>query len=439
MSDFGARFKNLFSRVSGSPEEETREDTTGVLLPMDFENEGVTKVLLVTRGFAGGVEAYLYSLIERLGKEGYRVHVAGPRGSIVDDLKATKVITFPLDFDDTFAPVSDWSAARKLAKIIRTEEIQMVHAHGYKAGFIAGLAAKRARTLLTLVSLYDYIVNEGHGRTKHLFFDTTERYMPEMADYLIAVSDALRKRVIEKGKIEGSKVRTVYAGVRTASLGVTTSRRVLNVKNVLQINSSSPLIVTVGHLTAQKGVKYLLMAAPHVLREFPNAQFLIIGEGPQKHELEIQAEKLGVHKKVMFTGWRDDARDIVAAADIFVLPSLIEGLPYSILEAMSSGKPVVATSTGGIPEAVVDKETGFLVPIKKSMAIADAVNFLIHNKDVAVTMGVAGKRRIEEQFDQKKMVNATIDVYTKLFNEVEEYEKEIVAEAEAKPAAKNTD
>ncbi|MFH1736461.1 MAG: glycosyltransferase family 4 protein [Actinomycetota bacterium] len=427
MSDFGAKLKTLFGKVSGSPEEETREETTGVLLPMDFENEGVTKVLLVTRGFAGGVEAYLYSLIERLGKEGYRVHVAGPRGSLVDDLKATKVVTFPLDFDDTFSPVMDWSAARKLAKIIKTEEIRMVHAHGYKAGFIAGLAARRAKTPLTLVTLHDYIVNEGHGRMKRLFFDITERYMPGLADYLIAVSDALRKRVIEKGKIEGSKVKTIYAGVKTASLGVTTSRRVLNVKNVLQINISAPLIVTVGHLTAQKGVKYLLMAAPHVLREFPNAQFLIIGEGPQKHELEIQAEKLGIHKKVMLTGWRDDARDIVAAADIFVLPSLVEGLPYSLLEAMSAGKPVVATSTGGIPEVVVDKETGFLVPIKKPMALADAVNFLIHNKDVAVTMGVAGKRRIEEHFDQKKIINATIDVYSKLFHELEEYEKEIAA------------
>ncbi len=413
-------------------------DSKAVPVELEFENNGSTKVLIITRAFEGGVKAYLLALIEKLGKEGYRVYVAGPRGSVVEDLKKTQIITFPLEFDDRLALFEDWSVSRKLAKIVRDEEIRLVHAHGYKAGLIAGLAARRAKTRLTLVTLHDFILNEGEGRMKHLYFDIAERYMPALVDKVIAVSKSLRKRILEKGKIEGSKVVVVPAGVRPLSSGANASRRILNVKDLLSLNAAAPLIVTVGHLTNQKGVKYLLTAATHILREFPNAQFMVIGDGPQKHELEIMAEKFGIHKKVIFTGWRDDARDIMAAADVIVLPSMVEGMPYSLLEAMSAGKPVVSTMTGGIPEALLDRETGFLVPPKKPLAISQAVVYLLQNKDVAVQMGVAGRRRSEEQFDLKKTVLTTLGVYSELLAELAEYEEGQAAAAEARLAAKNS-
>jgi glycosyltransferase involved in cell wall biosynthesis len=439
LSEFRDKLKGLFAKSSGTQDTGDSHESEGVLLPMDFDNEGKTKILIISRRFEGGVKTYLLSLIERLGKEEYRVYAAGPRGSIIDDLKGSKIITFPLDFGDRFAPIEDWSAARKLAKIIKDEEIRLVHAHGYKAAYIAALAEKRAGTPITLVTLHDFIINEGSGRMKHIYFDLAENLMPRMVDRIIAVSNALRKRVIEKGKIEGSKVIVVNAGVKPISSGMTASRRVLDIKDILALNSAAPLIVTVGHLTPQKGVKYLLAASTHILREVPNAQILVIGDGPQKHELEIMAEKLGVHKKVGFTGWRDDARDIMAAADVIVLPSLIEGMPYSMLEAMVSGTPVVSTSTGGIPELLVDRETGFLVPPKKPRALSDAIVYLLQNKDVAVQMGVAGRRRVEEQFDLKKTIGSTLDIYTGLFEELAELERAEAAAAEAKLASKTTD
>jgi len=442
LTDLGARLKHFFGRFSASSDPTEEPDSKGVPVALEFENNGSTKVLIITRAFEGGVKAYLLALIEKLGKEGYRVYVAGPRGSVVEDLKKTPIITFPIEFDDRLALFEDWSAARKLAKIIRGEDIRLVHAHGYKAGFIAGLAARRAKTPLTLVTLHDFVLNEGDGRMKYLYFDIAERYMPGLVDKVITVSKSLRKRVLEKGKVEGSKVVVVPAGVRPLSSGANASRRILNVKDLLSLNTAAPLVVTVGHLTMQKGVKFLLTAATHVLREFPNAQFMVIGDGPQKHELEIMAEKFGIHKKVIFTGWRDDARDIMAAADVVVLPSMVEGLPYSVLEAMSAGKPVVSTMTGGIPEALLDRETGFLVPPKKSLALAQAIIYLLQNKDIAVQMGVAGRRRSEEQFDLKKTVAATLGVYSDLFAELAELEREQAAAAEAhlaakKPPAKN--
>jgi glycosyltransferase involved in cell wall biosynthesis len=439
LNDIRGKLKGLFGKSTEAQQNNAPPESDGVLLPMEFDNEGKTRVLIITRRFEGGVKTYLLSLIERLQKDNYRVYAAGPRGSIVDDLKGSKIVTFPIVFDDHFTIFEDWAAVRKLIKIIKTEEIRLVHAHGYKAALLAGLAAKRAETPITLVTLHDFIINEGTGRMKHLYFDIAEHFMPRMVDMLIVVSNALRRRVLEKGKVEGSKVRVINAGVRPISSGMTTSRRVLNIKDVLALNTAAPLIVTVGHLTPQKGVKYLLGAATHILREVPNAQLLVVGDGPQKHELEIMAEKLGVHRKVGFTGWRDDARDIMAAADVIVLPSLIEGMPYSMLEAMVSGTPVVSTSTGGIPELLVDRETGFLVPPKKPRALSDAIVYLLQNKDIAVQMGIAGRRRVEEQFDLKKTLNATTAVYKDLFAELAEIERAEAAALEAKLAPKNAD
>lgn len=438
MTDFTSKVKNILKQVSGTREESAPSESTGVLLPMEFENSGTTNVLIVTRAFKGGVQNYLIALVDKLGKEGYRVHIAGPGGSLADELKKTKIITFPLEFSDRLALYEDWSASRKLAKIIRNEDIKLVHAQGYKAAFIAGLAARKAKTPVTIVTLHDFIHNEGIGKMKHLYYDIAEHFMPAMVDRIITVSKSLRKRVLEKGKIEGSKVVVINAGVRPLSGGATASRRILNVKDVLALNTAAPLIVTVGSLHTQKGIKYLLTAATHVLREFPNAQFLIVGDGPQKHDLDIMAEKSGIHKRVTFTGWRDDARDIMAAADIIVLPSMIEGMPYSILEAMAAGKPVISTMTGGIPEVLIDRETGFLVPPKKPMAIAKAITYLLQNKDVAVQMGMAGKRRSEELFDLKRTIKETMASYAELLEEYEEYERELAAQAEAKTSAKST-
>lgn len=436
MAGFTGKLKNIFGKVSGTREDESHTESTGVLLPMEFENNGTVDILILTRAFSGGVKNYLLALIDKLGKEGFRIHIAGPGGSLVDDLKTSTIMTFPLEFSDRLALHEDWSAARKLAKIIRNENIKLVHAQGYKAAFIAGLAAKKAKTPVTIVTLHDFVFNEGSGKMKHLYFDIAEHFMPAMVDKIITVSKSLRKRVLEKGKIEGSKVIVINAGVRPLPGGAIASRRILNVKDMLALNTAAPLIVTVGSLHSQKGIKYLLTAATHVLREFPNAQFLIVGDGPQKHELDIVAEKSGIHKRVTFTGWRDDARDIMAAADIIVLPSMIEGMPYSILEAMAAGKPVVSTLTGGIPEVLIDRETGFLVPPKKPMAIAKAIIYLLQNRDIAVQMGMAGKRRSEELFDLKRTIKETVAAYTDLLDEYAEYENEQAAQAEAKITAK---
>lgn len=427
--DWG-RFKDVWENLlRRATREEVFYGDKGVSVPLSFSVERKLKVLYVVRPVAGGIKTHILSLIEHLDPEKYQVYVAGPENSVIEDLKNKNVITYLVDVGEGLRFIRDIKAILHLRNIIKDEGIFMVHAHSYKAALLGGLAARWAKAPLTVFTLHNFIVEEGAGRFKHLFYDVTERFLPSMADRVITVSKALRRRVIDKGKAENSKVTMIHNGISLRSAVSFSSRRVTALKHQLSLPSKAPLVVTVARLAPQKGVKFLLTAATHVLREVPNAQFLIVGDGPLKKDLEIMVEKSGVRRKIFFTGFRDDVRDILAACDIFVLPSLTEGLPLTVLEAMAAGKPVVATAVGGIPEVVLDRETGFLVPPRKPMPLAKAISFLLLNKEVAIQMGMAGRRRAEEEFNLRRTIGETEKVYDELIEGWEEKKREHLEEA----------
>ena len=149
----------------------------------------------------------------------------------------------------------------------------------------------------------------------------------------------------------------------------------------------------------------------------PIIKFLIVGDGPLKAELEKLSNGLNIRQNCIFTGFRQDIPDILSAIDMLVMSSLYEGMPMVILEAMAASKPVIASKVGGIPEMVRDGETGILVPPKDVDALAEKIIVLLKNKDKARQMGLAGRRRVEEEFDVNIMVRKTEEVYQELIRE----------------------
>ncbi len=160
-----------------------------------------------------------------------------------------------------------------------------------------------------------------------------------------------------------------------------------------------------------KGHQYLIAGIPAVLEQCPNTSFVFAGRGQLEAELTEQVYRLGLEKRVHFIGLRQDIPRILAMLDVFVLPSLSEGLSMAILEAMVAGKPVVATQVGGNPELVVDGETGFLVPPRDSQALAESMVVLLTNKKLAAQLAENGKRRAEGQFSLGNMVRAYQTLY----------------------------
>jgi glycosyltransferase involved in cell wall biosynthesis len=175
----------------------------------------------------------------------------------------------------------------------------------------------------------------------------------------------------------------------------------------------APLVGNVAALAGHKGQRHLVAAAARVIREVPDARFLIVGEGELRDALEHQIKELGLDRHVMLTGFRDDAVGLQKSFDVFVMSSVTEGLGSAMLDAMACRRPVVATRAGGIPEAIEDGVTGLLVPPQDEPALAKAIVRMLKDSEMRARLGEAGRRRVVEEFSVEKMVAATLDAYEK--------------------------
>ncbi|MCR4345206.1 MAG: glycosyltransferase, partial [Candidatus Scalindua sp.] len=164
----------------------------------------------------------------------------------------------------------------------------------------------------------------------------------------------------------------------------------------------------------QKGFEYFIEAIPDVLKRFKKARFLVVGEGALRDELKAKSKSLKLEDKIIFTGFRSDIKSVLASIDIFVMPSLLEGLPMVLLESMAMAKPIVATDIDGVKEVLNNGETGLLVPPKDPKALSVAIVDLLNHRDKAYQIGLAARRVVEERFGVDIMVKKVETVYEEL-------------------------
>jgi glycosyltransferase involved in cell wall biosynthesis len=176
------------------------------------------------------------------------------------------------------------------------------------------------------------------------------------------------------------------------------------------IVAEGPIIGNVARLVPQKGHRFLLEAAPRIIELHPSARFVLVGEGPARAEIEMQARSAGIEEHVLLVGERTDIPAWLASFDVFALPSLFEGLCYAVIEAQAAGVPVVATPVGGVRETVIDRETGLVVPPEDPVALADAICWLLEHPDEARALSLEAGRRVE-RFSKDRMVMETIALY----------------------------
>jgi glycosyltransferase involved in cell wall biosynthesis len=236
-----------------------------------------------------------------------------------------------------------------------------------------------------------------------------------MIDGYIAVSRASRERLVTYLGLLPRKVVAIPNAVELRRFVGPAEPARRAVRAECGIPADAPVIGVLARLSEQKGLTYLIAAAPAILAAHPETHVLLVGDGPLREDLAAQARALGVDQRVHFVGYRANTVDFLRAMDLFVLPSLYEGMPLSILEAMGAGLPVVATAVDGTPEAVVDGETGSLVPPADPMALAEAVNRVLADRSLAAAMGRAGRARAEEQFSETALIDRLGLVYRAVF------------------------
>lgn len=306
-------------------------------------------------------------------------------------------VPLPHPRDRDFAP--------RIVRHLQAHPTSVFHAHvGTGRENFDGVRAARAAGVPAVVQTlhYPWLM----GSRKHLvpLFRSLEP-----VDHLIAVSEAQRQTYVRVG-VDPSRITTVPNGIRARGPGP--GRRAA--REALGLDMGRRVVMTIGRLTVMKGHVHLLDALPGLLRRFPDLAVVVVGSGHLQERLQAQAEGLGVADAVHLVGHRSDARMLLDAADVFVLPSRHEGMPLVLMEAMDAGLPVVATRVIGSEEVVVDGGTGLLVRPRDPAALEQALGVLLADPALRAQLGRAGKRRFSACFTAARMARDTAQVYDRV-------------------------
>jgi L-malate glycosyltransferase len=295
----------------------------------------------------------------------------------------------------------DLSAAWKLSRIIRQWRPAIVHAHDPHAVAMAGLAlsfgAPEPRPRIVASRRVDF----------HLQGNSFSRWKYRQVDLFIAASAAI-KEILQHDGIPPSHIVVVHDGIDVAKIERLPA---LDVHAEFWLPRGAPIVANVGALVAHKGQKYLIDAMPRVLREVPDAHLVIFGEGGLRAALERQIKELHLEKQILLAGFREDVLRLLKSADLIAMSSLTEGLGSTVLEAMAMHLPVVGTRAGGIPEIVVDGETGVLVAPADAQALAGAIVPLLKDRGRRRQLGEAGRARVARHFGVPQMLEGTLQAY----------------------------
>jgi glycosyltransferase involved in cell wall biosynthesis len=287
-------------------------------------------------------------------------------------------------------------SAGALARLARATDAALIHANGSRAmAYTAAAGRSRGRPTLWHVRVAD---RDG----------LVDRVLCALATAIIATSRAVARRF----PWAGAKVRLVPNGVDLERFAPRPQSGALRAS--LGLPPSAPVAVSVGRHVPEKGYRHLVDATALVERARPGVHWVLVGDGELRGQLEAQARRLGLGSRVHFTGWRDDVADVLALADVFVLPSESEGFGRVLVEAMAMGRAVVATAVGGVPDVVVAGETGLLVRPADPVALADAVQALLADRAHASRLGAAGRARAESTFSLGAHVDAVERVYDEM-------------------------
>lgn len=298
----------------------------------------------------------------------------------------------------------DLSAAWRLSRLLKELKPDIVHAHDPHGVAMAAMALSMStqptKPPLVASRRVDFRMRG----------NTLSRWKYRQVDCFICASDAIRKIVLADG-VGPERAVTVHEGI---DIDRVQSAPPAKLHEELWLPHHAPIVGNVAALVPHKGQRHLIDAAVLVLRQVPDARFVIAGEGELRASLERTIKEHRLEKHVLLAGFRPDVLSVHKTFDIFVMSSVTEGLGTSLLDAMACSKAVVATTAGGIPEVVVDGETGLLVPPRDHQAMADAIVRLLKNPELRQRMGHAGLVRARRKFSAERMVQQTLKVYMRV-------------------------
>jgi len=370
---------------------------------MSNSNEPKLNVMFVVPCFGfGGLERVVLDLVRGVDRSRFNptlCSLLNPHPEMIEVMRTLDVATYVLHKGrgvNYFLPF-------RLASLFARERVHLVNAHDIGATLYAVAAARLA--------LVQHVVHTDHSQilTKHRFAPVYRGVLRHGISHAVAVSEHLRRYLIDTFDLPAALVTTVPNGIDVARFTAPLDRSVL--RRELGIREGDLVIGSVGRLMEQKGMAYLLKAFARLARRGGDMKLVIVGDGELRHDLERLAQDLQVADRVVFTGIRRDIPDFMRLFDVFALPSLWEGQPLTVVEAMAAGKPIVATDVGGNVEILNHGEFGVLVPSGDANALAEAIGALLSDAARARELGRKAASHAARELTSASMVRKYEDVF----------------------------
>lgn len=343
----------------------------------------------------GGLETVVATLTRTIDPARFDVSVLclKDEGALADELRADGFVVHRLETPPDGK--ADYLAFRKVARLLRERRIDVIHTHN-TSPLVDG-------TLAAMLSGVRTVVHTDHARDfpDKLRYVVAEHLLSYYVYRMVGVSDQTTRNLRHYERIPLHKLRTIPNGITGGRYRIATDPAAK--RRELGIHATGPVIGLAARLTEQKGVRYLLEAMPALVSRFPDITLVIAGIGVLEHELRAQASALGLDEHVRFVGVRRDMPELLQLFDIYCLPSIWEGLPMAILEALAAGCPLVASAVGGVPSAVEHGISGVLLPPRDPAALTDAITVLLRDPALRRRYAAAGRLVFDERFSAEAM------------------------------------
>ncbi|AUX43777.1 glycosyltransferase [Sorangium cellulosum] len=362
----------------------------------------------------GGLEKVVLGLLDRLGDHGFGLSLIclDGEGRLFSEVKLPRsnCLVITKDLRPVLPGVkSDPEAILWIRRFLHQRGVDVVHVHNRAPLIFAGIAARMLRDRPIVLYSEHNQINRAKGFDRRKF-----GYYAYLADEMVAVSHDLKRILVEDVKVR-APVRVIHNGIDgsrfvRAQQGDARAR----IRAELGIGEGEFVFgCAVVHIE-QKGLRFLIDAAPEVLRRVPEARFVIAGDGPLRPDLQRRARDAGLGDRVIFPGYRSDVPELISSFDTYVLPSLWEGLPLALLEALALGKPIVASRVGGVPEIVEHGQDGFLVPSANPGALVEHLSRVARDEALRERARTRGPVKFAEQFSLEAMVDAHVRLFDEL-------------------------
>jgi glycosyltransferase involved in cell wall biosynthesis len=389
-------------------------------------SERRVKILrVIARLNMGGPALHVAYLTAGLRKRGYETTLVA--GSLARGEDSMAFVAEELDvgvvrIDELgreISPLRDLAATLRLARLIRREQPDILHTHTAKAGTvgrIAVLLSGRKRPPIVVHTFHGHVLRGYFGPGRSRLFRLLERWLARRTTALIAVSPQVRDDLVALGVAPPERFAVIRLGIELDERVAGTQNGRLDSRRYLGIPPERFVVGWIGRMTAVKRTDDVLVAFKQLRDEGVDACLCMVGDGPDRAQLEQRAHELGVVKDTLFLGYQEDVAPFYAAFDALVLPSSNEGTPVSAIEALAAGRPVVATRVGGVPDVVQEGEDGFLVEPGATDELADRLARLARDPQLRERMGKAGRERVLPRYAVERLVDDVDRLYRSLLS-----------------------